>query len=84
MTRAEVSKLVYEYKTSFDMGFTSLEQSMFLNEHFPTIDLKKYYSLFFGTTATVQNGFMITYHCDIVTSIMCCIENRDMKQSEFD
>jgi hypothetical protein len=37
-----------------------------------------------GITCMMINNQMVIYHCDIHTAIMCGIENRDMKPSEFD
>jgi len=84
MTRTDVNKMVYEYDTMHERGFTQIEQELFLTEFFPEIDKKKYYSYFFGTTYTIQDGFAITHYTDIVTSIMCCLEDRDMNFMEFD
>jgi len=84
MTRAEVTEIVHNFNTTEDIGFTSVEQALLLMQHFDGINMERYYNAMFCNTMAVVNGITRTYHCDIITAIMCGIEDRDMTYFEWD
>lgn len=84
MTRAEVTKIVHDFPITEDLGFTSVEQALLLLMHFDGINTERYYNAMFGNTIGVINGIGRTYHCDIITAIMCGIEDRDILPHEWD
>jgi len=84
MKRKEVTKLVHDFKTKNKEGFTPVESSLFLLVNFPDMNMEKYNSAMRGNTCMVIDGVVITYHCDIITGIMCGIEDRDMYGWEWD
>lgn len=84
MTRKEVTKIVMEYPTSNEIGFTSVEQALLLMTHFDGIKLDRYYNSMLGSTKALIGNQGITYHSDIITGIMCGLEDRDIKTEEWD
>lgn len=84
MTRKEVTKIVHDFNTKEEIGFTPIEISLLLLQHFNGIDMDRYYSAMLGNTCAVIDGITRTYHCDIITGIMCGIEDRDILPHEWD
>jgi len=84
MTRKEVTKIVHDYPIEEVIGFTSIEQTLLLNDHFSDMDVTRYYGSMLGNTCMVIEGQTRTYHCDVITGIMCALEDRDMTYFEWD
>lgn len=83
MTRKEVTEIVMNYPTSNELGFTAVEQVLLIME-FEDFNIQKYYNAFFGCTRALVGKITITYHSDIITAIMCGLENRDIQSHEWD
>lgn len=75
---------VYSFKTSSDLGFTSNELDVLLQE-FPDLDKEKYGNALQGITCTAnENGEMVIYHCDVYKALCCGTAKRNLKGFEWD
>jgi len=83
MTHSELEKLVYDYPTKYPEGFIWEEQKELLKQ-FPNINQDKYWDAMRGNTCIMRDGKIVSYHCDILTALLCGIENRDMTLEEWD
>jgi hypothetical protein len=79
----QLEKLVYNYKTRNEAGFTAAEEKELLKQ-FPNISMDKYYDAMRGNTCMMGEGGIITYHCDILKALICGLENRELTLSEWD
>lgn len=84
MTRKEVTKIVNNFPTKNEMGFTSIEQTLLLMKHFEGIKIERYYNSMIGNTMAVIDNISRTYHCDVITGIMCALEDREINSEEWD
>jgi hypothetical protein len=77
--------LVYNYPTKHKEGFTTDEQRALVSK-FPNINMDKYWDAQMGITCMRddETGQFIIYHCDVLTSLRCGIENRDITLAEWD
>lgn len=85
MSTKEIKKMVYSYPTKSEYGFMSDEQEKLLKQ-FPEINMDKYNDALMGVTCMrdEESGDLIIYHCDVLTAIICGIENRNITQAEWD
>jgi len=81
--RKRITKLVHDIKTKHKIGFNQTEQTELLKK-FPDINLEKYNDALMGITCSRIDGEILIYHCDIITALLCGIENRNMNMFEFD
>ena len=79
----QINTLVYDYPTKHERGFIWSEQQDLLKQ-FPNINMDKYYDAMKGNTCQMSTDGIISYHCDIVTALLCGIENRDITFDEWD
>ena len=79
----DLEKLIYEYPTKYKEGFIAAEIQELLKK-FPEIHMEKYNDAMMGNTCMVIDGQTIIYHCDVLTGLRCCIEDRDIRLSEWD
>ena len=84
MTRKEVAKIVHDFPIKEEIGFTSIEQTFLLMKYFEGINLERYYNAMLGNTCALIDNQTRTYHCDIITAIMCGLEDRDVLPHEWD
>lgn len=80
----DLEKIVYDYHTKNEHGFTELEMEEFLKSLFPDINIGKYNEALIGITCMMIDEEIVIYRCDVLTALRCGVENRDMRQSEFD
>jgi hypothetical protein len=80
-----LSQLVLNYKTKHKEGFVDDEQEELL-KNFSDINMDRYYDVLNGVTCIIDQKTQefIIYHCDILTAILCGLEDRDMYTSEWD
>lgn len=85
-----LDELIYnyinDYPTWSEYGFTPEEIQFVVSEikdEFPWNE-NKWNNSMMGNTGSIIEGKFITYHCDIITGILCAIENRGMKINEWD
>ena len=78
-----ISEYVYEWPVKSRYGFNPDELKAFVEE-FPGINMEKFELAMMGNTCMMEEGKIITYHCDVVTALRCGIENRDLKIEEWD
>jgi len=76
-------KLVYEYKTKYNIGFTSTEIKEIISE-FPYFNKEEFHNALTSITCQMRDNQLIIYHCDVLTAIKCGMENRKMTILEFD
>ncbi len=80
----DLKKLVNEYPTKSEYGFTEVEQEELL-KNFPNVNMEKYNNAMRGNTCMINDDQeIISYHCDVLKALYCGIENRDLTQEEFD
>ena len=86
MTRDEVTKIVLAYDRTNDLGFTSIEEALLLLKNFDEmINIERFHNAKFGNTVGVtDSGLTLTYPVDLITAIMCGLEDRDITQAEWD
>jgi len=78
-----VYQLVYNYPTKYKMGFTNTEIQDLL-KNFPNMNRQYYDNALFGTTCTMIDGEMITYHCDIENAIICGLKGTNVGGVKWD
>ncbi len=79
----KITKRVYSYKTKYEQGFIQSEIEDILT-HYPDINMGKFNEALNGITALLIDEHIITYHCDIEKALICGVENRDLRASEWD
>lgn len=82
-----IREKVYTYKTKNEEGFTGAEEIALLKEIkeiFVDFNQGKYNDAMFGNTCMRIDDEIVTYHCDVVTALLCGIQHRDMYGYEFD
>ena len=84
MNNDSVHDIVDGYKTNSEHGYSSKEIESLLDTHFPDIDHKVFYEKLGVNTGMIENGVLLTYHCDIERTLNIIIEDRDMYPWEFD
>lgn len=77
---------INDYPTDSEYGFTPEELAFVVSEIKAEYEWNddKWWNAMMGNTCMIIDNVTRTYHCDIVTGIMCAIQNRDMKVGEFD
>jgi len=75
--------IVYNYPTKYNMGFTNSEIQDLL-KNFPNMNRQYYDNALFGTTCTMIDGEMITYHCDIENAIICGLKGTNIGGINWD
>jgi hypothetical protein len=65
------------------MGFTNSEIQDLL-KNFPNMNRQYYDNALFGTTCTMIDGEMITYHCDIENAIICGLKGTNIGGINWD
>lgn len=78
-----VTKIVSEFKTKYQQGFTREEIKKIL-EKFPNINMDKFNDALFCNTCMLIDDEIITYHSDIITALRCGLENRNIHSWEWD
>lgn len=81
----KLEDLVYNYPTKNKEGFINEEQAALI-AMFPEINLDKYWDAQNGITCMMDEDTrqLIIYHCDVLLSLRCGLENRDPNISEWD
>jgi phage terminase large subunit len=79
----DVSKLVNEYITAYEHGFTEKELKIILSTY-DNIDKEAFYKAMYGNTCMMIDGHTINYHCDVITALKCGIEKREIRPEEWD
>lgn len=78
-----IHDLVYNFRTKYNEGFVQ-EEIVKIFKMFKNINEDKFNNALFGITAMDIDGETVIYHCDIELALCCAIENRNLKDSEFD
>jgi hypothetical protein len=79
----ELENLVYNYKTKHEQGFIWSEQQELLKQ-FPDINMDKYFDVQKGITCQMSTDGLVIYHCDVLLSLICGLENREQTAEEWD
>lgn len=83
----DVEEYIYDFPTKHKEGFTDGEvdhvQKLFTGMY-PSFNSESYNKAFYGNTCMLKGRDRISYHCDVYHAVLCGIENRDLKPSEFD
>lgn len=79
----EIQDKIYSYKTKHKEGFLQTEIDTLLLDY-PDINMDMFNDALMGNTCMVKDGKIVQYHCDIYKAIICGIENRGLRLSEWD
>lgn len=82
-----LNSFVYDYPAKYYMGFMSEEIDYLVNEvkkQTPDFNLKKYNDAMMGHTCPSIDGRILFYRGDVYRAILCGMENRNLKVSEWD
>jgi hypothetical protein len=80
----KLEDLVYNYPTKNKEGFINEEQQVLI-AMFPEMNMDKYWGAQNHITCMMdENGKFIIYHCDVLLSLRCGLENRDVTIAEWD
>lgn len=86
-TRQEISDEIYAWDTEHKEGFTSDELNEVLDHYtkeYPGFNTAKWDDAMMCLTRIMKNNEAVFYHTDVVTGILCGIENRNLTPNEFD
>jgi hypothetical protein len=76
---------VWNFNRKYNCGFIKEEIHQILSDpHFKDININKFNNALMGITGFVKNGDFIIYDIDIIKALQCGMENRDLKEYEFD
>lgn len=75
--------MIKNFKTKHEMGFTSEEIDLLL-EDYPSVSKDKFDETLGTITCTMIDKEVIIYHHDVELALRCCLENRKMKSYEWD
>jgi hypothetical protein len=78
-----IKEKVFNFKTRYEEGFRKSEINEILKD-FPQIDMGKFNDALLGITCMIIDEEMVIYHCDIENAILCGIENRQLRNYEWD
>ena len=81
--RNNISKKVYDFKTKNKEGFVQSEIQTLLDDY-PDINMDKFNDALMGITCMQIYGEMVIYHCDIEKALLCGVENRNLRNEEWD
>ena len=84
MEKKVKSNPVYKYPTKHSEGFTNTEIKELLEKYYPEVTIEKLFEKIGVHTGYFKDGESITYHHDVDLGIRLVLENREMKQYEWD
>lgn len=77
--------LVYNWPTESERGFNHMEQAAIIAKiGKENMNMEKYDNAMTGITCITGLHGIITYHCDILTGLICALEDRDPTFLEWD
>jgi hypothetical protein len=79
----EIENLVYNYPTKHKEGFIWEEQKELMSK-FPEINKDKYFDVQRGITCISTTEGIVVFHCDVLQSLICGLENREQTAAEWD
>ena len=77
-----ITSTVNKYPTRSDYGFNPREIVTLLTEY--DINIDKFYDALGVNTCMIEEGQVITYHCDVAKALRCVIEDRQQTLEEWD
>lgn len=78
----KIYKKIFNYKTKHKEGFIDKEIKRILKYY--NIDQKAFNEKLGVHTGLLIDNDFITYHHDVYTALICCIENRELDLMEWD
>ena len=82
MTNKELEDYIYAYKTFSEYGLTHAEQKAVVKKF--GYDEDEYWSKLGVNTCMMDGGETITYHVDVLRTLILLSEDRDMNVFEWD
>lgn len=79
----EIGEKVNNFKTKYKEGFLESEIKELLKDY-PNISMDKFNDALRGVTCHLTEEGIAIYPCDIEVALRCGLENRGLRQSEFD
>jgi len=83
MSNQEIYNKVISYPTKNKEGFNPKEIED-IKKQFNIVNENKFNDALTGITGLLDKGEFITYHIDVYHAILCGVENRNLKLTEFD
>lgn len=83
----KIEDSVYNYKTKYKEGFTNVEIEEFLKKKYSkfNINMDKFSDAMMGNTCMLsQEKEVINHHCDVYKALLCGLENRGLRNYEWD
>lgn len=77
------TEIVYGFKTKYEHGFIQSEIDELLS-NYPNANLEKFNNALFGCTYEIIDGNGVMYKSDILSAFRCAIENRGLRNYEWD
>ena len=78
-----IRSIVRSFKTKYEEGFT-WEEIQSISEKFSSLNRDKFESALFGITCRSINDETVIYPWDVEKALRCGLENRNLKESEWD
>lgn len=78
-----IKDFVYNYKTTYEQGFTREEIDV-VKGLFSKINIQKFDEALYGITCMMIDDQIVIYHCDIEKALRCGLQNRSLNFYEFD
>ena len=78
-----IKEKVYSYPTKHKEGFLKSEVDALLKEY-PNIDMEKFNSALMYNSCLMIDNDIVQYRNDIEKALLCGIEKRNIRQSEWD
>lgn len=79
----KLEEKVNTFKTKHKIGFLQEEVDKLL-KFYPNVNKDKFNEATNGNTVQLRDGKIVQYHCDIIKAIVCGLENRRLRASEWD
>lgn len=78
-----IKEKIYNYPTRHKEGFIWSEIECLIKEY-NNFDMDKFKSAMNGNTCMMIDDEIIHYHCDVFKALLCGIEKRNLRPSEWD
>lgn len=78
-----IHQMVHAFNTKHKEGFTNSEIQVLVSR-FPHVNMGKFNNALSGVSCPMVDGDIVFYKHDVEAALRCGVENRDMRQSEFD
>jgi hypothetical protein len=78
----DIEEMINGWNTKYDEGFTPQELADVAISY--GLDPKLLRETIGVVTAMVKDNVILTYHCDVIVAVRCCLEGRKPHWTEWD